>query len=164
MDGWVALILAAGAVRAQSTAQIKAQPSPTVQAQISAPADSFICPAKLPVTEQGTPSADETAHADWHAPKVTSLHALAGITIYNGDIGDESASLAPDDEQQQGRHVTQTWQLKDYRDRNIWLQCRYRTTGATLAANIPVKIQKCVITFDLDAKGNITGTAALSCR
>jgi hypothetical protein len=103
-------------------------------------------------------------NAIWQAPKAASQHALAGITIYNGDFGDENASLAPDEEHHRGRHVTQTWQVKDYRDRNVWLQCRYRETGATLASNIPAKIQKCVFTFDLDTKGNITGAAVLSCR
>jgi hypothetical protein len=162
--GAAALILAAVTVRAQGTGHIKAQELPNTPAQMTAAASSFTCPAILAVTEQGTPPVSEGVNDGWRAPKATSPHTLAGITIYNGDFGDEGSSLAPDDEHHQGQHVTQTWQIKDYRDRNIWLQCRYRSTAATLAANIPARIQKCVFVFDLDTKGNITGAPALVCR
>ena len=108
-----------------------------------------------------SPAEDPTK---WTAPPVKTAHLLEGITIFNGEMGDATASLAPDDEVHRGKHYKQTWHVKDYRDRNVWLQCRYRETKATLAVNVPAPIQHCEFTFDLDAKGNITGHPALACR
>jgi hypothetical protein len=126
---------------------------------------ALMCPDKIEVTEQAgvpsTPVAGE--HMEWNAPPVKAAHPLEGITIFNGEMGDTQPSLAPDDEVHRGKHYKQTWHVKDYRDRNVWLQCRYQDTRATLAVNIPVQIQNCEFTFDMDAKGNIT-QPVLECR
>jgi hypothetical protein len=143
-----AVLLAAGVMRqGESSAQVRAK--------------SLTCPLEMEVTEQGSAPG---LSADWKTPAVKSTHTLEGITIYNDEMGDESASLAPDDESRSGVHVKQTWQVKDYRDHNVWLQCRYRNTKATLAVNIPAAIQTCHLAFDVDGKGNVTNKPALDCR
>jgi hypothetical protein len=145
-------------------AQASASSAPTTPSRAAEEQKAALtCPNQIEVTEQASlPSAE--AFVKWKTPPEKAMHPLDGITIFNSEMGDTTASLAPDDQVHRGKHYKQTWHVKDYRDRNVWLECRYRETKATLAVNIPASIQNCEFTFDLDAKGNVTDPRALECR
>jgi hypothetical protein len=86
------------------------------------------------------------------------------INIYNGKPGGEEYDLAPDDQTEAGRTITQIWFLKDYRSMNIFVRCRYRGTNAVTTLDVPAKYQKCTFTFQMDKKNNITGKPGFSCK
>ena len=86
------------------------------------------------------------------------------INIYNGKPGGEEYDLAPDDETEAGRRITQMWFLKDYRSMPIFVRCRYRGTSAVTTLDVPAKYQKCRFTFEMDSKNNITGKPEFSCN
>jgi hypothetical protein len=86
------------------------------------------------------------------------------INIYNGKSGGEEYDLAPDDQTEAGRKITQTWFLKDYRSMPIFVRCRYRGTTAVTTVDVPAKYQKCTFSFEMDKKNAIAGKSEFSCR
>lgn len=104
-------------------------------------AQSPQCPAAITVSESAARPPGWTVSA----PKVT--HPLAGIAVVNGPQGEEDAALHPDGEKQAGKHLTQSWQLADYRDRPLHLLCRYADTAVTLSADLPEPLKMCELTF-----------------
>ena len=86
------------------------------------------------------------------------------INIYNGKPGAEEYDLAPDDQTESGRKITQVWFLKDYRSMSIFVRCRYRGTNAVTTLDVPAKYQKCSFTFEMDKKNTIVGKSEFSCK
>ncbi len=86
------------------------------------------------------------------------------INIYNGKPGGEEYDLAPDDQTEAGRKITQMWFLKDYRSMPIFVRCRYRGTTAVTTLDVPAKYQKCTLTFEMDKKNTIIGKSEFSCK
>jgi hypothetical protein len=86
------------------------------------------------------------------------------INIYNGKPGGEEYDLAPDDQTEAGRKITQMWFLKDYRSMPIFVRCRYRGTKAVTTLDVPAKYQKCTFTFEMDKQGTITGKSEFGCK
>lgn len=104
-------------------------------------APSFGCPASIPVTEA------PAASAPWQAETARAEHKFLRPSIYNGAPGKEEYDLAPDNTQTEGKRVKQTWKISDYRDRNVFLRCRYENTAAAVVANIPARIKTCTFSF-----------------
>ena len=86
------------------------------------------------------------------------------INIYNGKPGGEEYDLAPDDQTETGRKITQMWFLKDYRSMPIFVRCRYRGTNAVTTVDVPAKYQKCAFTFEMDKNNAIVGKSEFSCK
>jgi len=99
------------------------------------------CPAAITVSESAAQSPGWTVSA----PKVT--HPFAGIAFVNGPQGEEEATLHRDGEKQAGKHLMQTWQLADYRDRPLYLLGLYTDTAVTLSADLPEPLKICELTF-----------------
>lgn len=135
------LALAAGTLFAQSS---------------SAPA--FACPASIAVT------ATASAPAPWQAEPAKSGHKFLRPSVYNGSPGKDEAELAPDDTQTQGKQVKQTWKLSDYRDRNLFLRCRYEGTAATVVTNLPPRLKTCTFTFRNTDGNQPVSSPVFSCR
>lgn len=124
----------------------------------AAGAQTIECPAAITVTEK------LSAVPGWRAPEAKSEKQFERVSIYNGDDGGREYQLAPPQQKEDGRRITQTWPLKDYRDMNLFLRCHYRDTQAVLSMDIPPGIAACTFTFTLDARARITGKAAAVCR
>jgi hypothetical protein len=86
------------------------------------------------------------------------------IDIYNGKPGGEEYDLAPDDQTEAGRKITQLWLLKDYRSMPVFVRCRYRGTNAVTTLDVPAKYRTCTFTFEMDKKNTITGKPEFSCK
>jgi hypothetical protein len=92
------------------------------------------------------------------------VHEFERINLYNGKPGGEEYDLAPDDQTEAGRKVTQMWFLKDYRTLPIFVRCRYHGTNAVTTLDVPAKYQKCTLTFEMDKKNTIVGKSEFSCK
>lgn len=112
-----------------------------LSSQTAAAAAPLACPATIRVTESAS------AKAPWHPEAATAEHKFLRPSIYNGEPGKDEAELAPDDTQTRGKQVTQTWKLSDYRDRNLFLRCRYDGTASTLVVNLPARLTTCTFSF-----------------
>src|SRR5512135_897516 len=97
-------------------------------AALPASAASFACPESITVSESAPPA------SGFFVSSPTLVHHFRGIAIVNSEIGNEEATLHPDKERQKGKHLTQFWQLSDYRDRPLHILCQYIHTNVTLSA------------------------------
>ena len=78
--------------------------------------------------------------------------------------GNKDYDLAPDDEKPSGAKVTQTWNLKDYREMPLFLTCHYQGTSVTLTKELPKPLTTCIQTIGLDKSGTIIGQSSMSCK
>lgn len=130
----------------------------TLPAMAQPPAAALSCPEKLTVAES-------VAQAPgWKASGGQSEHAFERVSIYNGNAGGQEYDLAPDLQNQTGRNVSQTWNLKDYRTMNIFLRCRYHDTTAVFYRDVPAGLRTCTFTFTSEKKGDFIGKSVLTCR
>ena len=97
-------------------------------------------------------------------PATLTAHPFERANIYNGKAGGEQSDLAPDDEKQSGRKVTQTWFLKNYREMGIFVRCRYHGSTEVRNLDVPAPYRKCTFTFELDQKNNIIGKPEFTCQ
>jgi hypothetical protein len=117
-------------------------------AQSKAAAKPFACPAVITV------SSTASAPAGWRAAAPAAHeYKFLRINIYNGTPGKQEYDLAPDSQKQDGKRVTQTWDLAAYRDSNLFVRCRYEGTSATLESDLPLPLKTCVFSF-VNAGGN----------
>ena len=93
-----------------------------------------------------------------------AAHEFERINIYNGKPGGAEYDLAPDDQTEAGRKITQAWILKDYRTMPIFVRCRYRGTNTVNTLDVPPKYLKCTLTFEMDKKNTIVGKSEFSCK
>lgn len=129
--------------------------APAASAQAKA---AFACPATLTVMEQ--PQASE----GWSGASVKAEHVLQTAKIYNGNPGREEYDLRPDDDAKQGKNLLLTWIVKDYRDMNLFVRCFYYDTKVTITANIPAAVNKCSVTLQMTASGQIAGKSQMTCQ
>lgn len=131
---------------------------PVAQAQQAARKQTLSCPAAIRVTE--------TARAvdGWKGSSVTVERPFERISIYNGEDGGKEYELAPDEQKEEGKRISQLWNLKGYRTMNIFMRCRYRDTGAVLSTNVPTSVETCRFVFELDPKGKIMGKPTAGCQ
>jgi len=122
---------------------------------VSAP---FGCPDTITVTESAPPA------EGWEAGGGKVERWFERASVYNGKPGGREYELAPENQKQQGKKITQVWHLKPYRTMNIFLRCRYRDTPVVLSRDIPANLGACTLTFDTDTKGRILGKSRFVCR
>ena len=121
----------------------------------------------LPITLTAQTPAPLTCPATFTPAGATgpgAAHEFERINIYNGKPGGEEYDLAPDDQTENGRRITQVWFLKDYRTMSIFLRCRYHGTTAVTTLDVPAKYQKCSLTFEMDKKNAIVGKSEFACK
>lgn len=109
-------------------------------------AASFVCPESITVSESAPPSSGFVVSSP------TLVHHFRGIAVVNSEIGNEEATLHPDKERQKGKHLTQFWQLSDYRDQPLHILCQYIHTNVTLSAYLPPTLTTCEATYVFDEK------------
>jgi hypothetical protein len=81
------------------------------------------CPATVTVNESiASPALRQSG-------PVSVERSFERISVYNGKNGGEEFELAPDNRQRTGTSILQTWNLKAYRTMNVFIRCRYRSTG-----------------------------------
>jgi len=97
----------------------------------------FSCPATLAVSEQ------PEAPAGWSAAPGRNHRELKTAKVYNGKAGGQEYDLAPDDTRTHGRRLTLSWNLKDYRQMNLFVRCFYHDTEATIHADLPARLTSC---------------------
>ena len=121
----------------------------------------------VPVALAAASATPLTCPATLNPPGATGQGAareFERINIYNGKPGGEEYDLAPDDQTEAGRKITQMWFLKDYRSMPVFVRCRYRGTNAVTTLDVPAKYQKCTFTFEMDKKNAIIGKSEFSCK
>ena len=116
------------------------------------------CPATITVRESATPVAGWTSDAR-QAP-----HKLARISILNKDAQAREYELAPDDEKQAGKSITQSWNLKDYRSMKLFLTCLYHDTTVTMSSEIPLSMSTCTYRFNLVGKEQTVEHPEINCH
>ena len=116
------------------------------------------CPQTITVMETAAPV------GPWRPEAAKVDRPFERVSIYNGTAGAKEYDLAPDDQQQSGKQVAQTWKLKAYRSMNVFLRCRYRNTSVSLRRDIPAEIEQCTFSFETNGAGGITGKPVLVCR
>ena len=117
------------------------------------------CPAAIEVSEIAE------AQTSWQAePAPRTQHKFLRPSLYNGMPGKQEFELAPDDQQMQGKRVTQTWNLSSYRDMNLFVRCRYLATSATLVSNVPAQYKTCAFKFQNTGGSQPIADPLFECR
>lgn len=133
--------------------------SPVLLSQNAPSPPAFTCPAVISVSEIA-----ETQPSFQPEPAAKTQHRFLRPSLYNGTPGKEEYELAPDDEQIQGKRVTQTWKASSYRDMNLFIRCRYFTTAATVVANLPARYKTCTFRFQNTGGDQPIADPSFECR
>ncbi len=112
-------------------------------------AGAATCPAIITVTE---PSG------------VKKEHKFERISVFNGKSGGPEYDLVPDNEKKAGSRLTQMWFLNEYRSMPLFLRCRYTGTVSVLDLDLPMPLQTCSQSFNIDRSGRISGPFEMDCR
>ena len=126
--------------------------------QSTSAAGTLACPATIAVVESAKPP------NGWGASGGQVERPFERVSIFNGKQGGQEYELAPDDEKKSNGKIVQSWLLKDYRSMNLFMRCRYHDTPAVLSIDLPLKLETCTFTFQLDSKGEFIGKSTLICR
>lgn len=127
--------------------------------QIAPAPPVFGCPATIEVSEIAESQPSFQAES---SPR--TQHRFLRPSLYNGTPGKEEYELAPDDEQIQGKRVTQTWKASSYRDMNLFVRCRYFSTAATVVANLPAQYKTCTFRFQNTGGNQAVADPSFECR
>jgi len=119
---------------------------------------SVVCPASIPVAETTTPT------PNWSVTPAKSQHGFERISVYNVGVDGKEFDLAPDDQKEKGKKVTQTWNVKDYRSLKVFMRCRYSGTSVVLLRELPPDVTTCTLQFTDAAAGIAAGESSMECR
>jgi hypothetical protein len=122
------------------------------------PATTLSCPEKVTVAESIVPV------PGWKSTASPTDRAFERVSVYNGVAGGQEYELAPDDEKKTGGKIQQSWKVKEYRNMNVFLRCRYHGTSAVLVRDVPPNLETCTFDFALDKNGAFLGKSTLVCR
>jgi hypothetical protein len=125
------------------------------QKQASLP---VVCPANIAVVETTTPA------PGWSVAPAKSQHSFERISVYNVGADGQEFDLAPDDQKEKGKKITQTWNVKDYRSLKVSMRCRYSDTSVVLLRELPPDITTCTLRFTNAASGIVAGESSMECR
>jgi hypothetical protein len=125
------------------------------QKQTSAP---IVCPANIAV-EETTASVP-----GWSVTPAKSQHSFERISVYNVGADGQEFDLAPDDQKEKGKKITQTWNVKDYRSLKVVMRCRYSDTSVVLLHELPPNVTACTLRFTNAANGIVAGESSMECR
>ena len=125
------------------------------QKQTSTP---VVCPANITVEETTTPA------PTWSVAPAKTEHSFERISVYNVGADGQEFDLAPDDQKEKGKKITQTWNVKDYRSLKVFMRCRYSNTSVVLLRELPSGITTCTLQFTYVAAGIVAGESSMECR
>jgi hypothetical protein len=115
-------------------------------------AETLHCPATLKVQELASSPASE-----WSVRIGEALRPLVGVSFHHGSP-DDANRLQPGPSTGSGKDRISTWRFGS-KAGTIWIACRYRETGITLARRLPLAYQRCSVRM---AAGSIV--KAIDCR
>jgi hypothetical protein len=125
------------------------------QKQTSTP---VVCPANITVAETTAPL------PNWSVAPAKTQHSFERISVYNVGAGNQEFDLAPDDQKEKGKKITQTWNVKDYRSLRVFMRCRYSGTSVVLLRELPPEVTTCTLQFAYVAGGIVAGESSMECR
>ncbi len=125
------------------------------QKQTSTP---VVCPASITVEETAVPV------APWSVAPAKSQHSFERISVYNVGADGQEFDLAPDDQKEKGKKITQAWNVKDYRSLKVFMRCRYSDTSVVLLRELPPKVTTCTLQFTYVSGGIVPGESSMECR
>ena len=132
--------------------------SPAGYAQQKQTSIPVVCPANIAVAETTAPA------PSWSVAPAKSQHSFERISVYNVGAGGQEFDLAPDDQKEKGKKITQTWNVKDYRSLKVFMRCRYSDTSVVLLRELPSDITTCTLRFTYAASGIVAGESSMECR
>src|SRR5260370_38007614 len=118
---------------------------------------SLVCPATITIIESVVPI------PEWNGHPARVRRSFERISIYNGTDAGQEFELAPDGQKEEGKTITQTWNLRGYRTMNIFLRCRYHDTSAFLSINLPPQMETCTFLFVAAKHGAVAGKSDMQC-
>ena len=98
------------------------------------------CPDRLAVEQKAD------APPNWSVGYSEVPPRLAGVTFFDGPPAN-GVSLKFDRSKRTGRELVLTWNLKES-PRNLYLQCSYERTTATISTALPRGLRFCEIVYD----------------
>jgi len=125
------------------------------QKQTSTP---VVCPANIAVEETTAPV------PAWTVAPAKTEHSFERISVYNVGAGGQEFDLAPDDQKEKGKKITQTWKVKDYRSLKVFMRCRYSGTSVALLHELPPEVTSCTLRFTDAPAGIVAGESSMDCR
>lgn len=119
---------------------------------------AVVCPAAITVHESVAPV------AGWTVTAGDVERRFERISVFNGKPGGPEYDLAPDTDKIEHHIVTQTWNLADYRDMDIFLRCRYQGTSAVLTVDLAPALKLCTFRYQAGPDGSVVAHAQMSCQ
>ena len=132
--------------------------APAGYAQQKRPSTPVVCPANITVVETTAPA------PNWSVDQAKAQHSFERISVYNVGADNQEFDLAPDDQKEKGKKITQTWNVKDYRSLKVFMRCRYSDTSVVLLRELPPDITTCILRFTDSAKGIVAGESSMECQ
>ncbi len=133
-------------------------PSAAGQAQQKQTSLPVVCPANIAIEETAAPA------PGWSVSTAKSQHSFERISVYNVGADGQEFDLAPDDQKEKGKRITQTWNVKDYRSLKVFMRCRYQDTSVVLLRELPSAVTTCTLRFANAANGIVAGESSMECR
>jgi hypothetical protein len=143
------------AAYASSLALAALSPAHAQQKPASPP---IACPASIAVNESAAPL------PGWSLESGKTRRAFERISVYNRDASGKEYDLAPDDQNQDGKRITQTWDVKAYRTMAVYVRCRYRGTSATLSQELPPPVGSCTFRYVAGSHGEVAAKPEMDCH
>ncbi len=119
---------------------------------------SMTCPDSVVISESAAPV------SGWTSDVRQMRRKFERIAISNRDAGAREYQLAPDEQKQTGKSVTQIWKLKGYRSMRLFLSCFYSDTSVTLSSEIPLDIETCTFRFTVSDREKVVEHPEIRCR
>lgn len=125
------------------------------QKQTSTP---VVCPTNITVAETTAPE------PSWSVAPAKTEHSFERVSVYNVGADGQEFDLAPDDQREKGKKITQIWKVKDYRSLKVFMRCRYSGTSVVLLRELPPEITTCTLQFTYVGAGIVAGESTMDCR
>lgn len=131
---------------------------PRLDAQDKQTPARVVCPSNITVVETVAPI------SGWSVVPATSRRKFERISVYNGSPGGQEYDLAPDDQKEKGKKITQTWDVKAYRSMNVFIRCRYHDTSVVLLRELSSDVTSCTLQFTAATNGTVSADSTMECR
>ena len=102
--------------------------------------------------------------SNWSVGQAKAQRSFERISVYNVGADGQEFDLAPDDQKEKGKKITQTWNVKEYRSLKVFMRCRYSGTSVVLLRELPPEVTTCTLRFTNAASGIVAGESSMECR
>jgi hypothetical protein len=130
----------------------------SAHAQQKPASPSIACPASIAVNES------VAALLGWSPESAKTRRAFERISVYNRDTAGREYDLAPDDQKQDGKRITQNWNVKAYRTMAVYVRCRYRDTSVALSQELPPAVGSCTFRYVAGSHGEVAAKPEMDCH